>query len=233
MVFKKTLARYFLLLLATTLGLALLLLSTPRLRASLAFLPVETALQNHWDLRPISRDRFPALIDAAQKSIALHGDSQYFHGLGWMHYLHAIALGFDTAEARESLGYAQHAFEARLKSSPVEPAEWLRLGWTHLLLRHPASNVMDCWKASVFTGRAEHYLLLDRLKLGLHYTDYFDDDGLNLLRDQIQLSWKYSKPEMIQYFSSRPFDVKLIRGLLFERAPELLAEMEEAYEAVR
>ncbi len=233
MVFKKTLARYSLLLFAAMLGIALLLLSTPRLRASLAFLPVETALRNHWDLRPISRERFPALIDAAEKSIAIHEDSQYFHGLGWMHYLHAIALGFDTAEAGESLGYAQQAFEARLRSSPVEPAEWLRLGWIHLLLRHPAGDIMDCWKMSVFTGRAEHYLLLDRLKLGLHYTDYFDDDGLNLLRDQILLGWRYKKPEMTHYFSSRPFAVKKIRGLLFERAPELLAEMEDAYEAVR
>ena len=92
---------------------------------------------------------------------------------------------------------------------------------------------INCWEMSVFTGRAEHYLLLDRLKLGLHYTDHFDEDGLNLLRDQILLSWKYHQPEMIQYFSSRPFDVKRIRGLLFERAPELLAEMDEAYEKHR
>ncbi len=233
MAINRPLARYSLLLFAALLGIALLLLSYPRLHASMVFLPVETALRNHWDIRPISKDRFPGLIDAAEKSIAIHEDSQYYHGLGWMHYLYGISLGFNTAEAKKSLTLAQAAFEARLKSSPVEPAEWLRLGWTHMLLRHPPNDAINCWKMSIFTGRTEHYLLLDRLKLGLHYTDYLDDDGLNLLRDQLLLSWDHRQNDMIKHFSSRPFDVKRIHGLLFEQAPEILAEMDEAYEKHR
>ena len=225
-----TIRRYFLLFFTAILGILLLTHSCTRLRAGMTYLPVETALRNHWNIRSIDHTRFPGLIEAAEKSITTHKDSRYWHGLAWMNYLYGVSLGYHTNEAKESFTQAQKAFEARLQSSPSEPADWLRLGWVHVLLGHPAVQVIDAWKMSVYTGRAEHYLLLDRLEQGLRYADDFKDDDRDLLCDQLLLSWKYQKNKMRKKIRDQTFALHTIRGLLFERAPEIVAEIETVYE---
>ena len=225
-----TMSRLLLILLASILGIALLTLSLPRLRASIAYLPAETALRNHWDTRPIRQERFPALIDAARESISILDDSQYWYGLAWLQYLYVESLGFDTPKGKETLLSSQRSFETLLKSSPVLPREWLRLAWIHLLLDHPASEVIDSWRMSVHTGRAEHHLYLSRLNLGLRYADSLDEDGLALLRDQLLLTWRYKRRDMEKRIASDRLDFKTIQGLIEYDAPEVLTEMEDAYD---
>ncbi len=222
-------SRLSLLLLATILGIALLTLSFPRLRASIAYLPAETALRNHWDIRPIRQERFPALIDAARESIDILDDSQYWYGLAWLQYLYVESLGFDTPKGKQMLLLSQRSFETLLKSSPASPREWLRLGWIHSTLDHPASEVIDAWRMSVHTGRAEHHLYLNRLNLGLRYADFLDEEDLALLRDQLLLTWRYQRREMEKSIASDRLDFKTILALLYRDAPEVLAEIEEAY----
>ncbi len=222
--------RISLLLLTALLGIALLTLSFPRLRASIVFLPVETALRNHWGIRPISQDRFPSLIDAARSSLEIHETDQYWQGLGWMQYLYGISLGYDTEQAKGSFLLARQAFETELKSSPAQPAEWLRLGWIYALLRYPSQEVIEAWNMSVYTGRVEHHLLLNRLELGLRYADFFDEDDLALLRDQLLLAWQYKRREMKKAIASGTVNLKTIRGLIYRDRPEILEEMEEALE---
>ena len=219
-----------LLLLATILGIALLTLSLPRLRASIAYLPADTALRNHWGPRPISKQRFPGLIAAASESIDILDDSQYWYGLAWLQYLYVESLGFDTHEGKQMLQLSQRSFETLLKSSPVLPREWLRLAWIHWALDHPASEVIDAWRMSVQTGRAEHHLFLSRLNLGLDYVDILEEDDRALLRDQLLLTWKYQRREMEKSIASDTLDFKTILGLIYRDAPEVLAEIEEAYE---
>jgi hypothetical protein len=225
--------RCFLVFLAALLGSTLLTLSFPRLRASLAFLPAETALRNNQQIRPITRDRFPGLIQAANNSIRIHDDSRYQHGLAWLHYLDAALSGYGTNEAKASLVQAQQAFEARLQSSPAEPADWLRLGWVHLLLNHPASQIIDAWKMSVYSGRAEHYLLSDRLELGFRLADSFGEDDLSLLRDQTLLTWKYRKQDMRKKIQQQSFQLTTFQNLLSRQDPETLAEIEKEYDKLR
>jgi len=200
------------------------------LRASITYLPAETALRNHWDTRPIRQERFPALINAASESIDILDDSQYWYGLAWLQYLYVESLGFNTHNGKEMLLLSQRSFETLLKSSPAMPREWLRLAWIHSALKHPVSDVIDAWRMSIHTGRAEHHLYLSRLKLGLRYVGFLVEDDRALLREQLLLAWKYRQREMKEHIASDTFEMETILGLLYLGAPEILTEMEEAYE---
>jgi len=223
-------ARLSLVALAALLGATLLTLSYPRLRADIEYLPVATALRNHWNFQAIRHERFPNLIAQATTSTKWLGAERYWHGLAWLHYLHADSLEFNTELARASLAQSEQAFSSLLKVSPVEPAEWLRLGWVKVLLGRPAQEIISVWEMSVHTGSAEHYLLLDRLQLALPYADLLDEYGLALLRDQILLTWKYRTQDMLQALSVGSIDLPTIKKIIHHQTPEIFSAMEKRHE---
>lgn len=229
-VINKNFNRYCLILLATIIGISLLCLSIPRLYSSGQYLPVETALKNHWSKGSIRTERFPSLIEHTESSLAILNDSRYWQGLGWLHYLYAGAMGTKTEQGKDELILSEQAFINQLNSSPADSAEWLRLGWVRALLSRPARQVMDVWSMSVNTGRAEHHLLVDRLELGLRIADACNDFELSLMRDQIVLAWKYRRNDMQRALIADRLDIETIDGLLSLTEPDLMREMKETYE---
>lgn len=228
--FSHRYKRLSLVVLAAALGCFVLFLSIPRLYSSSVYLPVETALKNHWKHQQIRKERFPVLIGYANKSLSILEENRYWQGLGWLHYHYAIALGLNTMDGRRELELSAKAFSRQLQSSPTDSAEWLRLAWVRALLSQPERQVMDAWSMSVMTGRAEHYLLLDRLELGMRYIHACNDFEIEQLREQVRLAWKYRQKAFRQVLKSSRIDLKVLQQLLGQAEPELLAEMHELFD---
>ena len=117
--------RLVLVLLVAAVAVALLSLAWPRLRSSLAYLPVETALKKHWHGEAIRPARYAELIASAEHSIAVHDQVRYREGLSWLYYLQALDLGAYTPEGQAALGEARRATVAVLERAPAKPAYWL------------------------------------------------------------------------------------------------------------
>ena len=79
---------------------------------------------------------------------------------------------------------------------------------------------------SFYTGRAERYLILNRLDLALRYADYFDEQDIPLIRDQIQLAWRFFQNDTLKYIESGTFDRNVVLGLITSTHPELAMEIE-------
>lgn len=219
--------RISLLALTGALAAFVVLLSYPRFTSSLSFLPVDAALKRHWEDYQIKQNQFPVLIGIAEKTIQKLDLAHYRQGLGWLYYLQASALEFDTAEARDALIQAQNAFETSLKKSPANPASWLRLAWIHALLNHDSSLIVKTLNMSFYTGRAERYLVLNRLDLALQYADYFDVEDLPLLRDQIQLGWRFFQTDMLRLIQSGTFDKYTLLELITTSHPDLVTKIQD------
>jgi hypothetical protein len=225
---KRQLNRLTLLSLAAILSIIVLVLAYPRFSSSLSYIPVEAALDRHWKDYPIKQSQYPVLIGIANKAIKKHDLARYWQGLGWLYYLQATSTpaGADAEQTRQSLQLAQAAFETFLKRSPANPAAWLRLAWIHTLLNDQAEWVVNSLTMSFYSGRAERYLILNRLDLALRYADYFDDEQLSLLRDQIQLAWRLLEKDMLKFIRSGVLDQQTLLELIADSNPELAQEIQ-------
>ncbi|MFT5274020.1 MAG: hypothetical protein ACI9J2_000542 [Saprospiraceae bacterium] len=212
--------------LAASLAVATLYLSTPRLVSSLSYIPVDAALERHWEDYPIKQTQFPVLIEIAEKAIQKLDLAHYWQGLGWLYSLQVNPLNRDTPEGKKLLSQSQIAFETSLRKSPANPASWLRLAWIHAFLQHDTRFIVKTLKMSFYTGRAEHHLILNRLNLALRYTNYFEEDDLPLIRDQIQLAWRLFQARMLELIISGTFDKTTLLKLLADSHPELAMEMQ-------
>jgi hypothetical protein len=219
--------RLSLLVLTATLASIVLFLSYPRFTSSLSYIPVDAALKRHWEDYPIKQSQFPVLIGIAEKAIQKLDLARYWQGLGWLYYLQANALNVETEEGKKILGQSQNAFEAALKKSPANPASWLRLAWIHGLLNHDSSVIVNTLNMSFYTGRAERYLILNRLDLALQYADYFEAEDLPMVRDQIQLAWRFFPADMLKFIQSGTFDKYTLLVLITNTHPELATEIQD------
>ena len=221
--------RLALLVLAVIIATITLNLSYPRLTSSLTYLPVDAALKHQWEDYPIKLNQFPGLIDTAKHSIEQLDEARYWQGLGWLHYLHASAQGITTREGKQSLSHAQNAFETFLKKSPASPAEWLRLAWTHAQLGHEAEAVINTLKMSLYTGRAERYLMPNRLELALRYAEHFAPEDKGMLQDQLQLTWRFYQRDMLTFINTGAYKKSTLYRLLGNN-PELIEQINSELE---
>jgi len=224
---SNMLKRLSLLSLFASLATAVLLLSYPRFTSSLSYLPVEAALKRNWEDYPIKQNQFPVLIGFAKKAIGRLDLGRYWQGLGWLYYLQINAENIDTEHGKTLLSLSQNAFEASLYKSPADPATWLRLAWVHAWLQHDSTTVSAALKMSFYTGRAERYLILNRLDLALRYADYFNQQDIPLIRDQIQLAWRFFQKDTLNHMQSGTFDQRVVLSLIEQSHPELAMEIEE------
>jgi len=205
---------------AIILGVVLLTLSYPRLMSSYTYIPVQIALTKHWKGDSIKIQQFPFLIEITEKAIEYQGDVRYWIGLGWLQYLNARQLGFSKQEGQQLLHSSQKSFEKAVSKSPASPEVWLRLAWIHSLLKHDNAEVVNTLKMSIYTGRAERYLIKNRLELALKYIDYFDKEDLSLLTDQTKLAWRFYKRDMLKFIKDGTYNLNTINKLL-NNNPEL------------
>ena len=223
----RTIKRFILLSLAAALAIAVLILSYPRLASSLGYIPVDAALRRHWQDYPIKQSQFPVLIVIAQKTIEKLDLAHYWQGLGWLYYLQATDFNTETTEGQKSLALSQGAFKNALKKSPASPAIWLRLAWVHELQKHQPDKIVQALGMSLYTGRAQRYLIFNRLALILRYANDFDEEDRALIRDQIQLAWRFDSKGVLQYMRSGGLDTSSLLELIADSNPELNQEIKD------
>ena len=158
--------RYTLILIVGATALILLSLSYPRLRASLRYLPVDTAISKYWETREINVGQLDALIERTREAIALHDHYRYWGGLSELQTLSGQDMAKPYWQRRQILEQSILSAGEVVKRAPARPRIWLRIARIKAFLGYPQDEVIQAWKMSVLTGRVEPTLMLARLELG-------------------------------------------------------------------
>ncbi len=216
-----------LLILVSSLAIIVISLAYPRLVSSMYYLPVETALQGHWSGLPIRPNQYAALIEKSEQAISVLDDARYRRGLGWLYYLQALDFHPGSPQGQASLAHARNAFETSLAQAPANPAIWLSLAWSYAYLGLDDTKVVQALAMSLQTGRAERYLLLNRLDLALRYAAHLQTENLALLHDQVELAWQLYQHELLKKMSGSETHWHNLPDLIQTSNPELAQEIRD------
>ena len=214
------------LILVGAISIAMLAASLPRLRASFAFLPVDTAISNYYVSGEIPTHQIPGLIERAREAIDIHDHYRYRNGLATLYYLRGQDMRSPTLERRPSFERAIEASKASVAMSPAQPAVWYRIAWINGLLSGGPEDVIPPLSMSIYTGRVEPTLFAGRLELGYLYLDGMDEEAMGLLRDQTLLSWRMRPGIVAGALSDNRIDWPRVQYLLQDHADQALGEME-------
>jgi len=220
------LTRYTLILIIGVSAFVLLSLSWPRLRASLRYLPVDTAISKYWETREADAGQLDALIVRAREAIALHDHYRYWGGLSELQILSGQDVGKPYWQRRQMLEQAILSSLEVVERAPAKPRAWLRIARTRAFLGYSQDEIIPAWKMSILTGRVEPTLMLIRLELGFIYFNGLDDEAVSLLRDQAVLTWVVHRRKVLKRLESGSLDINLMRSVLSGRHEDILAEME-------
>lgn len=211
---------------AAVVALSLIVLSWPRVLASIRYLPVERAIKSYYSTGEIPSDRLPVLIQFATEAID-HNDHYRFHdGLSMLHVLRAMDFMTPALERRDAYVSAMAEAEESLLRAPANPAAWMRLASVRWILHEEPETIVDAWKMSVFTGRMHTALFAKRVEVGLAYYEYLDEEGQAMLRDQLQLAWRLRPQGLVHVMQRRDRDLAITRWLFAATNPGMLSEIE-------
>ena len=218
--------RYTLILLIGVAAAVLLTLSWPRLRASVRYLPVDTAISKYWADRKINVEQLDGLIERARESIALHDNYRYWEGLSELQMQSSQDMTKPLWRRRLALEQSVSAAEEMVKRAPANPRIWLRIARASAFLVYPEQQITAALKMSILTGRVEPTLMIARLELGLRYLPGLDEEAVSLLSDQVVLTWELHQRQMLQGIESGSLDFDLLREVLSGRNQEIIFSME-------
>lgn len=215
-----------LLLVVGAAAIALLTLSWPRLQASLAYLPVDTAIRNYYASREIPSAQLPGLIERTRQAIDRNDHYRYRDGLSTLLYLRGLDERSPTRQRRPAFEQAIAEAQNVVAAAPARPMAWQRIARTHALLGHGPEQIIAPLKMSIYAGRVEPTLLPGRLELGYRYRSALDDEAAGLLRDQTLLGWKLQPRQLTRAIEQQRIGWQGVRELLGGRNDRVLQEME-------
>jgi len=208
------------------LAVLLLALAWPRLRASIEYLPVETALGNYYSSGAIPTAQLEGLAQRARDALALHDHYRYWNGLSLLTYLRALDAATPAWLRGPALHQSLDAAEEAIQRAPARPQIWLRIATVRAHLGQAPERVIPPLKMSILTGRVEPTLLLPRLRLAYAYLPLLDLETRRLLRDQTLLAWRVDQREFVRDLGEGAIDFARVRQLLEQSDRALLKEME-------
>jgi len=214
-------------------ALAVLVLAWPRMLASLRFLPVERAIGRYFETREIPSDRLEVLIRFAGQSISRHDHYRYHDGLSILHWLRAVDLNTPALERWDAYRAAEQEAIETLRRAPARPDAWMRVANIRWILHDEPDAIVSPWKMSIFTGRTDSVLLVQRVELGLAYRVYLDEEGVAMLRDQLLLAWRLQPGPLIGALARRDRGLAVTADLIRHTDPGALEEMEVWLEKLR
>jgi len=215
-----------LLLLVATVAGATLLLSWPRLQASVTYLPVDTAIKHYYASREIPSAQLAGLIERAQQAIDLHDHYRYHDGLSTLYFLRGLDARSPSRERRPAYEQAIKEAENVVLMAPARSMTWQRMARTHAVLGHPPASVITPLMMSIYAGRVEPTLFIGRLELGYHYLAFLDAEAQGLIHDQTLLAWKLQPRALTRAIGDKKLVLADIETLLVEHDAAVLAEME-------
>ena len=223
---NSSLYRYGLVLLIGILACLLMMLSWPRLQASLKYQAVDTAFSNYWKTREFDNTQLDGLLERTEETIAIHDHYRYWGGLSELHILSGQDMSRSFWQRREALQQSIVAAQESVKRSPANPRSWLRIARARDFLAYPAEQVLPALKMSILTGRVEPTIMLTRLELALRYLPAIAVEDVSLLRDQVQLTWAIHKRPMLKRIKSGSLNLGQLREVLSGNNPDMMSEME-------
>jgi len=212
-------------LLALVTGL-LLVMSWPRLRASVHYLPVDTAMSNYWESRELDDAQVEGLILRAEEAIAIHDHYRYWAGLSELKIISSQSMSKSLWQRRQALESAIETAEEAVRRAPSNPRAWLRIARTKEVLGRPAQQIIPPMVMSILTGRVEPTLMLARLELGLRHLSSMNEANARLLQDQVVLTWSMHQRAMAARIKSGNLNLDVLRGVLDQSQAAIIAEME-------
>lgn len=210
-----------------------LALAWPRAVASIRYLPVEHALQDYYRTLHIPTERLPVLIRFAEQAIGYQDHHRFHDGLSLLHYLRALDIYTPALERIAEYRAAEAAAAEGLQRNPAQPSAWLRMAYIRWILRDEPEDVIEPWKMSVFTGRMDYGLILQRVEVGLAYRQELEEEGTAMLRDQLLLAWRMQPGSLMQLLSRQDDGLTGTRALIAATHPAALTEMEAWLERLR
>lgn len=222
-------SRIALALVSGVMAVSLLALSWPRLRSSLVYQPTESVIGSYWRGAAIDIDRFPNLIEDAERAVEILDDARFHQGLSVLHYLHFLQLKAARAPeraVRNTLDKAHRATESALRRAPARSGLWLRLAEIRAITGASRRSVMEALLMSILMARVEPQLLIDRVRLGVRFLEPDDPDSADLVRDQFLLAWNMRRGALVQSLKTGAIDQDKVRRLLENNMPELLEQVE-------
>ena len=223
---RTPLVRYSILTATIALAAAVLMLAWPRFQASFRYLPVDLAIERYFATREIPSDRLAVLIRFANQAISIHDDYRYHNGLSLLQQLRAIDLNTPALERIDAYRAAEAEAVESLKQSPAQPMAWLAIANIRWILRDEAAEIISPWKMSIFTGRTDSSLIVQRIEIGLAYREYMDAEAIAMFRDQLLLGWRMQPGSVMQVLAHRDADLRVTGDLIANTDPAALAEME-------
>jgi len=214
--------------LVAVLAAGLMLMSWPRLKAALHFLPVQSTLERYYLAGELPSDPLEPLQQRTRQSIALHNHQRYWDGLGLLYYLQGLDGTVPLYQQREGFEQVINAAEQSLRLAPVQPRAWLRRAHAQSWLSFRDSGTSEAFKMSVYTGRVERALLISRLQLGYSRLGQLDEEARGLLRDQTLLAWQLRQRDVSRAMKSGELDFRRVSSLLISTDTAILQEMEQA-----
>lgn len=198
----------------------------PRLQASLAYLPVDTALGRYFETRVIPGAQLDGLAGRAEAAIARHDHHRYWDGLSQLLYLKGLERDTPVWLREPALYQSLEAALTAVRRAPAQPSVWLRIALLRAALGQPADAVVPPLKMSMLTGRVEPTLLLPRLELAYRFLPWLDAEARDLLRDQTRLAWRISEPLLRDSLASGRLSRDQLADWLNGADPGLWSEME-------
>jgi hypothetical protein len=214
--------------LAAVLASGLMLMSWPRLKAALNYLPVQSMLERYYLTGELPSDPLEQLQQRTRQSIAIHNHQRYWDGLGLLYYLQGLDGSMPLYQQREAFEQVINAAEQSLRLAPVQPRAWLRRAHAQSWLSFRDNGISEAFKMSVYTGRVEPALLISRLQLGYSRLGQLDDEARGLLRDQTLLAWQLRQKDVSLAMKSGALDFRRVSSLLISTDSDILQEMEQA-----
>lgn len=205
----------------------LLALALPRLQASLAFLPVDTALKRYARNGDIPSAQLDALQARAAQALALHPHYRYHDALSLLNYLEAIDERGKPWLQRPALRRSVDAGLAATARAPAMPRTWLRIARARSVLGEDPAAIAAALELSILAGRVEPPLLLPRLELGYAHLERLGTDTVALLRDQTLLAWRVNERGFRRALRDGRLDLSRIESVIGNRDVTIIEAMRE------
>lgn len=211
---------------AVAAGLGVLTLAIPRLQATLAFLPVDTALARYFREGEIPSAQLAPLRARAESALAHQPHYRYYDGLSLLNYLQALDVAGRPWLQRPALNRSLEAGLEAVARAPAKPRTWLRIARARAALGQEATAVADALEMSILTGRVEPTLLLPRLELGFRYAEALDEEARALLSDQTLLAWRLQERAFRRALDDGRLDLSRIQSVLGNRSDTIVRALE-------
>jgi hypothetical protein len=211
---------------AVTAAVALLTLGLPRLQATLAYLPVDTALARYFREGEVPPGQLVALRTRAETAIGHHPHYRYYDGLSQLNYLQALDAAGKPWLQRPALARSLDAGLEAVARAPAKPRTWLRIARARAALGEEATAVAEALTMSILTGRVEPTLLLPRVELGFQVAHALDEEGRALLSDQTLLAWRVQERAFRRALREGRLDLSRIESVLGTRSDTIVRALE-------